>query len=74
LKRCFAAAFIVGIVIVSAACALASSGYVASRNRSPFHLQSCSSAQRINPSNAVYYQSREEAINAGHRPCKICKP
>jgi hypothetical protein len=48
--------------------------YVASKNSSVFHKPDCSSAKRIKPENLVYYSSREEAINAGKRPCKQCKP
>ena len=48
--------------------------YVASRNSDVFHSPDCSSAKRIKPENLVGYSSREEAIKAGKRPCKRCKP
>jgi len=48
--------------------------YVASKNSNIFHKAECSSAKRIAAKNLVYYKSRDEAINAGKRPCKICKP
>ncbi len=48
--------------------------YVASRIRAPFHYLSCEWAKRISPENVVYYTTREEAIKAGHRPCRICNP
>lgn len=48
--------------------------YVASKNSNVFHSPSCSSAKRIKPENLVGYHSRDEAINAGKRPCKRCKP
>ena len=48
--------------------------YVASKNSKVFHKATCSSAKRINPGNLVTYKTREEAIQAGKRPCKICKP
>ena len=48
--------------------------YVASKNSKVFHKATCSSAKRIKPGNLVTYKTREEAIQAGKRPCKICKP
>lgn len=29
---------------------------------------------KIAPQNAVYFETREEAIQVGHRPCKVCRP
>ncbi|MBA7708731.1 hypothetical protein ES703_117635 [subsurface metagenome] len=49
-------------------------GYVASKNSKVFHKPDCSSARRIKPENLVGYNSRAEAIKAGKRPCKRCKP
>ena len=48
--------------------------YVASVNREPFHRPGCSSAARISSANLRTFQTREDAIKAGHRPCKVCKP
>ena len=48
--------------------------YVASKNSKVFHKPECSSAKRISPTNLVSYNSRDEALKAGKRPCKICKP
>lgn len=48
--------------------------YVASKNSNIFHKPDCSSAKRIKPENLVYYSSRDEAINAGKKPCKLCNP
>jgi hypothetical protein len=48
--------------------------YVASKNSKVFHRPGCPSAKRIKPENLVGYSSRGEAINAGKRPCKRCKP
>jgi len=48
--------------------------YVASKNSKVFHGPACSSAKRIKPENLVGYNSRAEAIRAGKRPCKRCKP
>jgi len=48
--------------------------YVASKNSDVFHKADCRWAKRIAPKNLVRYKSREEAINDGKRPCKLCKP
>ena len=48
--------------------------YVASKNSKVFHKPDCSSARRIKPENLTDYNSRAEAIKAGKRPCKRCKP
>lgn len=48
--------------------------YVSSKNSKIFHLPQCRSAKRIKPENLVGYNSREEVIQAGKRPCKVCKP
>jgi hypothetical protein len=48
--------------------------YVASKNSKVFHKKDCTSARRISSENLVGFSSREEAINSGRRPCKICNP
>jgi hypothetical protein len=48
--------------------------FVASKNSDVFHRPDCSSAKRIKPENLVGYNSRADALRAGKRPCKRCKP
>ncbi len=48
--------------------------YVASAKRDPFHKPTCGWAGKILPENLQTFKNRQEAIDAGHRPCKICKP
>jgi hypothetical protein len=50
------------------------SSYVASKNGEVFHRPGCQSAGKILPENLVTYSTREEAIDAGKRPCKRCNP
>jgi hypothetical protein len=54
--------------------AVAEYKYVASKNGEVFHTPNCRSAKRISPENLVVYKTREEAIKAGKRPCKVCTP
>jgi len=48
--------------------------YVSSSGSKIFHKADCRAAKRILPKNLIGYQSREKAIETGHRPCKLCKP
>ena len=48
--------------------------FVASRSSSVFHRPNCRWAQNIAATNLVGYRTREEALQAGKRPCKTCKP
>jgi hypothetical protein len=48
--------------------------YVASKNSKVFHKHDCIWVKRIKPENLVNYSSRDEAINAGKKPCKQCNP
>ncbi len=48
--------------------------YVASKNSSVFHKPDCRWAKNISEENLVGYNSRDEAIKAGKRPCKSCNP
>ena len=54
--------------------AVAEYKYVASKNGEVFHTPNCRSVKRISPENLVAYETREEAIKAGKRPCKVCAP
>ena len=48
--------------------------FIASKNSRVFHRPDCSSVKSISGKNMVYYNSREEAIESGKRPCKRCNP
>jgi len=48
--------------------------YVGSRRSAVFHRSDCRWVQRIAPKNLVGYNSRAEALRAGKKPCKRCKP
>jgi len=39
-----------------------------------FHKTTCDSASRTKESNRLYFETREEAIEAGFTPCQRCKP
>jgi len=48
--------------------------FVASVSGSVFHRPDCRWAQNIGGDNRLSYKTREEAVQAGKRPCKSCKP
>ena len=48
--------------------------FVASWQREPFHRRSCKWVRRIRRRNRLGVATRREAIRAGHRPCKTCRP
>jgi 2-keto-myo-inositol isomerase len=54
--------------------AVAEYKFVASRSSRVFHKSDCRWAKRIKPDNLVVYNSKDEAIKAGKRPCKVCNP
>jgi len=48
--------------------------FVASKSASVFHRPDCRWARNISTDNLLRYKTREEAMQAGKRPCKSCKP
>ena len=47
--------------------------YIGSSQSNKFHYTDCRWAKKINPGNAIYFSSREEAFSYGYVPCKVCK-
>lgn len=52
----------------------ASGSYVGNKNSKIFHYSDCSSVGKMKSSNKVYFNSRNAAVNAGYRSCKVCRP
>lgn len=50
------------------------SAYVAARGRTVFHLPGCEWADKIGVSNRATFATRDAAIAAGYRPCRVCGP
>ena len=59
---------------VAPAAVSAVDGYVASKNSEVFHKAGCNSAAKISAKNIVSYSSRDQAIQAGKKPCSECNP
>ena len=49
-------------------------GFVASSRSQVFHRADCKSAAKISAKNLVRYATRDEAIQAGKKPCSECQP
>jgi len=48
--------------------------YVASALKEPFHYPTCMWAEKIIESNLVGFKTRQEALDYGRLPCKVCQP
>jgi hypothetical protein len=59
---------------VSSPAQVSSEGYVASKSGKVFHKPTCSHAKRIQNKTKITYQTKEEAVAAGRRPCQSCNP
>lgn len=51
-----------------------SASYVGNANSGKFHESYCSSVSKMSEGNKVFFSSRDDAINQGYVPCKICNP
>lgn len=51
-----------------------SSSYVGNLNSGKFHAPGCGDVNKMNPSNKVYFSSRDEAVSSGYSPCGHCHP
>ena len=50
------------------------STYVGSAKSDKFHYPGCRYVRQIYDENKIYFSSRDEALNAGYIPCKVCRP
>lgn len=51
-----------------------SGAYIGSANSNKFHYPSCKWGKKITDNNKIIFSSRNEAINMGYQPCKVCSP
>ena len=51
-----------------------SASYVGNANTGKFHEPSCSSVSKMSEGNKVFFSSRNDAVNQGYVPCKMCNP
>lgn len=48
--------------------------YLASKNSKIFHCSKCRFATKISPENLIVFDSYEDAIKSGRKPCETCNP
>ncbi len=48
--------------------------YVCSVNSNIFHYPNCKWAEKIKEENKRWFKSRQEALDKGYTPCKVCNP
>lgn len=51
-----------------------SANYIGNANSGKFHVDGCTGANRMSENNKVFFSSRDDAINQGYTPCKMCNP
>lgn len=51
-----------------------STQYLGNANTKKFHYPDCPSGQKTKPSNQVWFDSKQEALDAGYEPCGSCQP
>ncbi|UCF32908.1 MAG: hypothetical protein JSV78_11315 [Phycisphaerales bacterium] len=51
-----------------------SAPFVASKQSKVFHRATCPHARRISPANLMQFETLEEAVASGRKPCKTCQP
>lgn len=48
--------------------------YVGNMTSRKYHYETCRAAKKINAGNRTSFETRDEAVSAGYRPCGICRP
>lgn len=48
--------------------------YVGSLESDKYHLPGCRFAEKISEENEIWFDTEEEAITAGYKPCGVCNP
>lgn len=62
-------------VMIAAASPAAEAAYIGNINSQIFHYENCRfGGKRIKEVNRIYFDTRDEAIASGYRPCQVCKP
>lgn len=63
------------VMIAAAAPTVSAAAYIGNVNSQIFHYENCRfGGKRIKEVNRIYFDTRDEAIASGYRPCQVCKP
>ena len=53
---------------------VAFASYIGNKNSYKFHYPRCRAVSKMKASNKRYFETRQEAVDYGMRPCGICRP
>ena len=73
----FIAAIVISLILTTStvfAVALFDTPYIGNAYRHTFHYRDCPSVDEMNIENQVPFNTREEAVTNGYRPCGNCRP
>jgi hypothetical protein len=62
------------LLLISIALFASDYKYVSSKYSIWYHRPTCKKALKINPQIRVTYKTAKEALDAGKKPCPLCKP
>jgi len=62
------------VLVVLCLCSYTSGVFLSSKTSSVFHTTGCRYSANLNDTNSFSYDTYQQAIDAGLRPCKICDP
>lgn len=51
-----------------------SAKYIGNANSGKFHNSGCKAIRKMSEHNKIFFSSRNDAVNQGYTPCKICNP
>ena len=71
MKKILSTILLVCLFTLTAITALA---YTGNSNSFKFHSEGCRAEQKIRADHRIHFDTRDEAIDAGYKPCGICKP
>lgn len=73
-KKLFSLLSLILLIGMIAGSVALGSDYIGNSNTGKFHYADCRWVQKMSENHKVYFESREDAIDAGYVPCKVCRP
>lgn len=70
----FFAVILTATIFLAAMSVVFAANYVGNANSKIFHYADCKWVGKMSFENQILFNSRDEAINSGYRPCKKCSP
>lgn len=74
MKKVIAGILLVGFLLTFCTMGITANKFVASKVAHKYHYTWCKWAKRINAENLIVFNSPDQAISAGYKPCRVCKP